>query len=106
MQADSTQFNTIEKMLDKFNFDYLYSNMSYDKEHNRKYMNYSQQEFLVQDELTFNDLADFEIVCPSEADRTLLKNLLGNEHKDIFSKSPDRFIRTMKTNEENRRGRF
>jgi hypothetical protein len=47
MQADSTQFNSIEKMIDKFNFDYLYSNTSYDKEHNRKYMNYSQQEFLV-----------------------------------------------------------
>lgn len=86
MQADSTQFSSIEKMLDKFNFDYLYSNMSYDKEHNRKYMNYSQQEFLVKDELAFDDLADFEIVCPSEADRTLLINLLGNEHKDIFSK--------------------
>lgn len=86
MQADFTQFNSIEKMLDKFNFDYLYSNMSYDKEHNRKYMNYSQQEFLVKDELSFNDLFEFEIICPSEADRTLLKNLLGNEHKDIFSK--------------------
>ncbi|MBK9722596.1 MAG: DUF4433 domain-containing protein [Saprospiraceae bacterium] len=86
MQADSTQFNAIEKMLDKFNFDYLYSNMSYDKEHNRKYMNYSQQEFLVKDELSFNDLFEFEIICPSEADRTLLINLLGNEHKDIFSK--------------------
>jgi hypothetical protein len=86
MQADSTQFNPIEKMLDKFNFDYLYSNMSYDKEHNRKYMNYSQQEFLVKDEISFNDLFDFEIICPSEEDRTLLINLLGNEHKDIFSK--------------------
>ncbi len=86
MQADSTQFNAIEKMLDKFNFDYLYSNMSYDKDHNRKYMNYSQQEFLVKDELSFNDLFDFEIICPSEVDRTLLINLLGNEHKDIFSR--------------------
>lgn len=86
MQADSTQFNAIEKMLDKFNFDYLYSNMSYDKEHNRKYMNYSQQEFLIKDELSFDDIFDFEIICPSEADRTLLINLLGNEHKDIFSK--------------------
>lgn len=86
MQADSTQFNSIEKMLDKFNFDYLYSNMSYDKEHNRKYMNYSQQEFLVKDELSFSNIFEFEIICPSEADRTLLINLLGNEHKDIFSK--------------------
>lgn len=86
MQADSTKFNSVGQMLDKFNFDYLYSNMSYDKEHNRKYMNYSQQEFLVKNELSFADLSDFEIICPSEADRTLLINLLGNEHKDIFSK--------------------
>jgi hypothetical protein len=86
MQADITQFNSIGRMLDKFNFDYLYSNMSYDKEQNRKYMNYSQQEFLVEDELSFNDLLDFEIVCPSEPERTLLINLLGNEHKDILSK--------------------
>lgn len=86
MQADSTQFNSIGQMLGKFNFEYLYSNMSHDKEHNRRYMNYSQQEFLVKDELSFDDLSDFEIVCSSEVDRTLLINLLGNEHKDIFSK--------------------
>ncbi|MBS1643497.1 MAG: DUF4433 domain-containing protein, partial [Bacteroidetes bacterium] len=86
MQADSTKFNSVGQMLDKFNFDYLYSKMSYDKEHNRKYMNYSQQEFLVKDELSFSDLSDFEIICSSEADRKLLINLLGNEHKDIFSK--------------------
>lgn len=86
MQADSTQFSSITQMLGKFNFEYLYSNMSYDREHNKKYMNYSQQEFLVKDELSFNDLNDFEIVCPSETDRILLINLLGQEQKGIFSK--------------------
>ncbi len=41
---------------------------------------------MVKDELSFNDLFKFEIICPSEADRTLLINLLGNEHKDSFLK--------------------
>ena len=86
MQADSTLFNSIDKMLDKFNFDSVYSNRSYDKESNSKYMNYSQQEFLVKDELSFDDIFDFEIICPTQAERKLLINLLGNEQKDIFSK--------------------
>lgn len=83
MQKNATQFKPIEQMLDKFNFQYLYSYIGDGLEN---YMNYSQQEFLVKDELIFDDLSDFEIVCPSEADRTLLINLLGDEHKDIFSK--------------------
>jgi hypothetical protein len=49
-------------------------------------MNYSQQEFLVKDELSFYDLYDYEIICSSKTDRILLENLLGNEHTDIFSK--------------------
>lgn len=85
MQKNATQFKPVELMLDKFNFQYLYSDIGDGLEN---YMNYSQQEFLVKDELSFKngELNDFEIVCPSEADRTLLINLLGNEHKDIFSK--------------------
>ncbi len=83
MQKGATQFKLVEQMLDKFNFHYLYSDIGDGLEN---YMNYSQQEFLVKDELSFDDLSDFEIVCPSEADRTLLINLLGNEHKGIFSK--------------------
>ena len=88
MQTGSTQFGSIEKMINRFGFDDLYyTPQQYaTKEDYNRYRNYAQQEFLVKDELTFDDLSDFEIVCPSEADRTLLKNLLGNEHKDIFSK--------------------
>lgn len=85
MQKNATQFKPVEQMLDKFNFQFLYSDIG---DGLGNYMNYSQQEFLVKDELSFKkgELNDFEIVCPSEADRTLLLNLLGNEHKDIFSK--------------------
>lgn len=85
MQKNSTQFKLVEQMLDKFNFQYLYSDIGDGLEN---YMTYSQQEFLVKDELSFkkDELNDFEIVCPSLADRALLINLLGNEHKEIFSK--------------------
>lgn len=83
MQKNATQFKPVDQMLDKFNFQYLYSDIEDDLEN---YMNYSQQEFLVKDELSFQDLFDFEIVCSSESDRTLLINLIGNEHKGIISK--------------------
>lgn len=88
MQTSSTKFGSIEEMIYKFGFDDLYyTPQQYaTKEDYNRYRNYAQQEFLVKDELAFDDLVDFEIVCPSEADRTLLKNLLGNEHKDVFSK--------------------
>jgi len=88
MQTGSTQFGSIEKMTNKFGFeDLYYTPQQYaTKEDYNRYRNYAQQEFLVKDKLSFDDLSDFEIVCPSETDRTLLINLLGQEHKDIFSK--------------------
>jgi len=88
MQTSSTQFGSIEKMISKFGFDDLYyTPQQYaTKEDYNRYRNYAQQEFLVKDELSFDNFFDFEIICPSEADRKLLINLLGNEHNDIFSK--------------------
>ncbi|MEA4967858.1 MAG: DarT ssDNA thymidine ADP-ribosyltransferase family protein, partial [Bacteroidaceae bacterium] len=88
MQTSSTQFGSIEKMINKFGFDDLYyTPQQYaSKEDYNRYRNYAQQEFLVNDELSFDDLSDFEIICPSEQDRILLINLLGKEHNDIFSK--------------------
>jgi hypothetical protein len=88
MQTNSTKFGIIEEMINKFGFEDLYytpQKYATKADYNR-YRNYAQQEFLVKEELAFDDLADFEIICPSEADRILLKNLLGNEHSDIFSK--------------------
>ena len=88
MQTSSTQFGSIEKMKNKFGFDDLYyTPQQYaTKEDYNRYRNYAQQEFLVKDELSFDDFSDFEIICPSEVDKTLIINLLGNEHKEIFSK--------------------
>jgi len=87
MQTGSTQFGSIAKMINKFGFeDLYYTPQQYaTKEDYNKYRNYAQQEFLVKDEFSFNDLSDFQIVCPSESDRALLINLLGREHKDIFT---------------------
>jgi hypothetical protein len=88
MQTSSTRFGSIDTMVNKFGFeDLYYTPQKYaTKEDYNRYRNYAQQEFLVKGELSFNDLVDFEIVCPSDADRTLLINLLGKEQKDIFSK--------------------
>ena len=88
MQTSSTQFGSIDKMINKFGFEDLYYTPEQyaTKEDYNRYRNYAQQEFLVKDELSFDDLNDFEIVCPSETDKTLLINLLGEEQKDIFSK--------------------
>jgi hypothetical protein len=88
MQTRSTKFVTIEKMINKFRFhDLYYTPHQYaTKDDYNRYRNSAQQEFLVKDELSFNDLNDIEIVCPSDTDRTLLINLLGQEHKEIFSK--------------------
>lgn len=88
MQRGSTQFESIGKMINKFGFeDLYYTPQQYaTKEDYNRYRNYAQQEFLVKNELSFEDLYNFEIVCPSETDRTLLINLLGQEHKDVISK--------------------
>lgn len=82
MQKSSTHFNPIEQMLNKFNFQYLYSDIGDGLEN---YMNFAQQEFLVRDELSFKDLTDFEIVCPSDLDKALLIHLLGKKQEDIFA---------------------
>jgi hypothetical protein len=88
MQTGSTSFGTLDSMIDKFGFnDLFYTPEQYaTKEDYNKYRDYSQQEFLVQHELSFDDFIEFEIVCQSEEDRELLISLIGVENKDVFSK--------------------
>lgn len=88
MQTGSTQFGSIDRMTNKFGFEDLYYTPEQyaTKEDYNRYRNYAQQEFLVKGELSFDNVNDYEIVCPTETDRTLLMNLLGEEHKNIFSK--------------------
>jgi hypothetical protein len=88
MQTGATAFGPIETMIDKFGFEDLFYTPGQfaNKEDYNKYRDYSQQEFLVKDELSFDDLFDFEIVCPSNSDKELLISLIGIENKDVFSK--------------------
>ena len=88
MQTRSTQFGSLDRMINKFGFeDLYYTPQKYaTKEDHKRYRNYAQQEFLVKNELLFNDLSNFEIVCPTETDKVLLINLIGKDHKEVFSK--------------------
>ena len=88
MQTSSTSFGSLDSMIDKFDFnDLFYTPEQFaTKDDYNRYRNYSQQEFLVQNELKFDDLIDFEIVCHTEEDRELLISLIGVENKDVFSK--------------------
>jgi hypothetical protein len=88
MQTRSTQFGSLDRMINKFSFeDLYYTPQKYaTKEDYKRYRNYAQQEFLVKNELLFNDLSNFEIVCPTETDKVLLINLIGKDHKEVFSK--------------------
>ena len=78
MQTSSTQFGSIEEMINKFGFeDLYYTPQQYaTKEDYNRYRNYAQQEFLVKDELSFNDLNDFEMriaqIYPATFYNTLL----------------------------------
>ncbi len=83
MQKNYTRFDSVDKMFDIFNFDHLYTNIN---ENYEMYKEYSQQEFLVKDEFSFDDILDFEIICPTENDRNLLINLLDDHTDDILNK--------------------
>ena len=88
MQTSATHFGSIDKMINKFGFEDLYytpEQYATKVDYNR-YRNYAQQEFLIKDEFIFDDIEDFEIVCPSEADKNLLIILLGDQDKDILKK--------------------
>ena len=88
MQTNATHFGSIDKMINKFGFEDLYytpEQYATKVDYNR-YRNYAQQEFLIKDEFIFDDIEDFEIVCPSEADKKLLIILLGDQDKDILKK--------------------
>ena len=85
MQSASTSFGSLDSMIDKFGFNDLFYTQKYaTKDDYNRYRDFSQQEFLVKNELVFNDINDFEIVCQSEEDRELLTSLIGNENSDIF----------------------
>lgn len=84
MQTNNARLGTFEEMVDCMYYEKMFINFS-PKEF-EDYLRFSQQEFLVKDELSFNDLFDFQIICSSVSDRDLLIDLIGNDNADIFSK--------------------
>lgn len=88
MQSKSTKFGSIEKMIKTFGYeDLFYTPEKYaTKEDYRKYREFSQQEFLVKNELNFSSYENYQIVCASNLDSCLLKKMLGSENEEIFEK--------------------
>lgn len=84
MQTNNAILGKFETMVDKMFYNKLF--MEFSPMEWEDYLRFSQQEFLVKNELQFIDLIDFEIICPSEEGKELLISLIGVENKDVFSK--------------------
>lgn len=83
MQRNRTKFGKIEEMIHKFNFIDLFINPGMDSEEWKKFREYAQQEFMVENELDFSNL-NFKIICSSNDDREFLIQLLGVDSIDVI----------------------
>lgn len=76
MQKDASQVISIVNTPDRLNTQFLYSSISDGQE---IYKAYSQQEFLVLDELDFSSFKNLRIICYNEEQAKLLKQQLGDD---------------------------
>lgn len=76
-----TNIGNYYEFLKKFNFTELYS--KFGECDQRIFLNASQQEFVVKDELDFSQLDNYKIICKDENDRISLLNLIIDDHFDI-----------------------
>ena len=83
MQTNWSQVKKVSKEPNSLNVLHLYS--SIDDPDN--YKQYSQQEFLIEEEFDFSTLDSFEIICYDEEQVNILKSQLGNNPicKKIYS---------------------
>lgn len=85
MQTGWAKFGAINTMIDKFNFEDLFSTISNTVSGDwHDYIEYSQQEFLVKNEFDFSNFESVEIIVPDELSKTALLNLVdfGNSLSD------------------------
>lgn len=75
MQTNWAKVEKVSETPNALNTEYLYSDIS-DYEN---YKQYSQQEFLVEEEFDFSNLDSFEIICYDEEHANILKSQLGND---------------------------
>jgi len=85
LQRLKSNFGKIEEMVSNFNYQDLFINPGMDSEEWKKFGKFAQQEFLIENELDFSSLNYFKIICATNADRSLLINLLGEDSIDIIN---------------------
>lgn len=86
MQTNWARVFPIKQVLNSFNFRDVYSTINNTSDGSwRTYLNASQQEFLVKDELPLEQLESLEIICQSEIDKAALLNLIG-DYKEFEDK--------------------
>jgi hypothetical protein len=85
MQRNRTKYGRIPQMLHLFNFEDLFINPGMDSEEWRKFREYAQQEFMIEDELDFSSL-EYKIICDTIEDKKLLIGLLGKDSLTIGNK--------------------
>ena len=76
MQSDNSQIISIIDNPNRLNTQYLYSTIEDGLD---IYKSYSQQEFLVKNELDFSCLKNFRIICYDEEQAAILKAQLGDD---------------------------
>ena len=79
MQKSNTMKGAISLMHNRFSFEDLYSTIDSTSDRNWKtYLDKSQQEFLVKDELDFSKLRNVEIIVRTEEDKDQLIGLIDS----------------------------
>lgn len=81
MQTNWARVEKVSTNPNSLNTDYLYSTV----DDYQNYKQYSQQEFLVEEELDFSELNSFEIICYDNEQVKLLKEFIG-ENNPICTK--------------------
>ena len=78
MQSNWAKFGPIKQMMSRFKYEDLFSTVYNTSDDNFKtYLNCSQQEFLIQEELDFSGVNNFDIIAPTKEDKKQLKRLLS-----------------------------
>lgn len=86
MQKSNTRKGHISQMLHRFSFDDVYSTIDNTSDRDWKtYLDKSQQEFLIKNELDFSKLKNIEIIVRTEEDKQQLINLVDSNIESIVT---------------------
>lgn len=86
MQKSNTRKGNISQMFHRFSFDDVYSTIDNTSDRDWKtYLDKSQQEFLIKNELDFSKLKNIEIIVRTEEDKQQLINLVNSNIESIVT---------------------